>query len=80
MLYGQTIDTIKAEQVNAEWALKRISSDLMATFQEIEDDYLRERSADVYHVSDRILRNLVGVEDVNIAEIDKRVILVAHDL
>jgi phosphotransferase system enzyme I (PtsI) len=44
------------------------------------DDYLKERAADVVHVSDAIMHNLVGGASKNIAAIDKRVILVAHDL
>jgi phosphotransferase system enzyme I (PtsI) len=79
-LYGKTIDTIKAERVNAEWALKQVVSNLKSIFQNMEDAYLRERSEDIVHVSDRIMRYLVGAEVVNIAAIDKRVILVASDL
>jgi phosphotransferase system enzyme I (PtsI) len=44
------------------------------------DSYLKERAADIVHVSDRIMQNLVGVKTENIAAIDKRVILVARDL
>ena len=80
MLYGKTIDTIKKDAVNAEWALKTTVSNIMATFQNITDPYIRERSEDIVQVSDRITRRLIGVDMVNIAEIDKRVILVARDL
>ena len=80
MLYGSTIDVIKNEGVNAEWALKKIVSNLREIFQTMTDPYLRERSGDVVQVADSIIRNLVGAERVDIAAIDKRVILVAHDL
>ena len=80
MLYGSTIEVIKNEGVNAEWALKKIVSNLREIFQTMTDPYLRERSGDVVQVADSIMRNLVGAERVNIAAIDKRVILVAHDL
>lgn len=80
MLYGKTIETIQSESVNAEWALKKIVSGLKATFEKMGDDYLKERAADVVHVSDAIMNNLVGAASRNIAAIDKRVILVAHDL
>jgi phosphotransferase system enzyme I (PtsI) len=80
MLYGRTIEVIKNEGVNAEWALKKIVSNLREIFQTMADPYLRERSGDVVQVADSIMRNLVGAERVNIAAIDKRVILVAHDL
>jgi phosphotransferase system enzyme I (PtsI) len=80
MLYGKTINTIEAEGVNAEWALKKVVSDLKAVFQRMTDSYLKERASDIVHVSDSIMRNLVGIKSKNIADIDKRVILVAHDL
>jgi len=80
MLYGRTIETIKQESVNAEWALKKIVSNLIEVFQNMTDPYLKERSADVVQVADGIMHNLVGAKKVDIAAIDKRVILVAHDL
>jgi len=80
MLYGRTIETIKQEGVNAEWALKKIVSNLIDIFQNMTDPYLKERSADVVQVADGIMHNLVGAKKVDIAAIDKRVILVAHDL
>ncbi len=80
MLYGRTIEMIKNEQVNAEWALKKVVADINVMFQKISDPYLRSRSSDISNVSTRIMRYLLGTEEINIAEIDKRVILVAHDL
>jgi phosphotransferase system enzyme I (PtsI) len=80
MLYGSTINVIKNEGVNAEWALKKIVSNLREIFQTMTDPYLKERAGDVVQVADSIMQNLVGAERVNIAAIDKRVILVANDL
>ena len=80
MLYGKTLETIETEHVNAEWALKKITSSVKSMFQSIADPYLKERASDIVHISDRIIRHLVGVETINIADIDRRVILVAHDL
>ena len=80
MLYGKTIETIEDERINAEWALKKVVSSLKSMFQNMSDPYLKERAADIVHVSDRVIKNLVGAEPVNIADIYKRVILIAHDL
>ncbi|OQY08005.1 MAG: phosphoenolpyruvate--protein phosphotransferase [Desulfobacteraceae bacterium 4572_123] len=80
MLYGRAIETIEKQYVNAEWALKTVISDIKVMFQNITDDYLKERKGDIMHVANRIMAKLAGVESVNIAEIDKRVILVASDL
>jgi phosphoenolpyruvate-protein phosphotransferase (PTS system enzyme I) len=80
MIYGKTIDTIAAEKVNAEWALKMTVAGLKPIFQDMEDPYLKERADDILHVSDRIMRHLTGVKHVKIRKINKRVILIAHDL
>ena len=80
MFYGSTIDTIKKQQVNAEWALKITVDRLTHNFNKIEDEYLRDRSSDIFHVYERVMRNLVGDEDKGIDTIHKRVILVAPDL
>jgi len=80
MLYDRTIDTIRQEAINAEWALKKVVSTLKRMFRDMANGYLQARADDVSQVSDRILRNLVGAPTVSIGSIDKRVILVAHDL
>lgn len=80
MLYGKTIEIIEKEQVNAEWALKKVVSMVKMMFREISDPYIKARAADIVHVSDRIMRHLLGTTRVEISKITKRVILVAHDL
>ena len=55
-------------------------SGIKMLFHNISDSYLKERSEDITHVSDRIIRFLIGTEEINIGNIDKRVILVAKDL
>ncbi|MFW6297676.1 MAG: phosphoenolpyruvate-utilizing N-terminal domain-containing protein, partial [Desulfosalsimonas sp.] len=80
MLYGKTIELIENERINAEWALKRASAAAKSLFRNIADPYLQARAADIEHVTDRILRHLMGAEDVDISDINKRVILVANNL
>ncbi len=80
MLYGRIIETIEKKRVNAEWALKTVVSGIKTIFQNMDDPYLKERKTDIVHLSDRITRNLAGKDPVDIAKIDKRVILVASDL
>ena len=80
MLYGKAIEIIETDGFNAEWALKQVVSNLKAVFLGMADVYLKERASDIVHVSDSIMRNLVGAKAEKIADIDKRVILVARDL
>jgi phosphoenolpyruvate-protein phosphotransferase (PTS system enzyme I) len=71
---------IEEEQVNAEWALAEVQEELQARFASFEDDYLRERSADVKDVAERVLVNLQGIAHHDLSEIKHDVIIIADDL
>lgn len=70
---------IKNENANAEWALKVVSDKLLAIYDEIKDEYLRERGSDIEDVVQRILIALSGHKTANRKIIDNAVI-VAEDL
>jgi phosphotransferase system enzyme I (PtsI) len=80
LLYGKVLTVIETDRINAEWALKRVSTEIAAMFAQMTDPYFRERVEDINQVAERIMRNLTGGRNRNIAAIDKRVILVARDL
>jgi phosphotransferase system enzyme I (PtsI) len=73
---------IRQDQCNAEWALAQQTEELIAQFDAIEDEYLRERRQDVRQVADKILKALMGHPGhapLKTAE-EGDTILVAHDL
>jgi phosphotransferase system enzyme I (PtsI) len=80
LLIDDTISHIKKDLLNAEGALKRTLSRFREVFEAIEDEYLRERRSDIDSVGDRLLRNLMGVSQQSLAGIDRKVVIVAHDL
>ena len=73
---------IETEQCNAEWALKVQMDALLAQFDQIEDNYLRERRTDVIQVVERIIKVLLGHPGYMPPPADegRHLILVAHDL
>ncbi|WP_243373033.1 phosphoenolpyruvate--protein phosphotransferase [Geotalea sp. SG265] len=80
MLVEETSALIEKEGINAEGALKRTLHRLKSLFSGIEDEYLRERGADVETVVERILRNMVGQRHEPLTGLEGKVIVVAHDL
>ncbi len=68
------------KQVNAEGALKQVLAQLRQLFDNIEDEYLRERQSDVDAVGDRLLRILTGEHERNLEEIGQKSLIVAQDL
>ena len=75
---------IETENCNAEWALKLQTDALLAQFDEMEDEYLRERRVDVIQVAERVMKALSGnpgyVPPPLTADSEHNRILVAHDL
>ncbi|MGZ5473257.1 MAG: phosphoenolpyruvate--protein phosphotransferase [Thermoanaerobaculia bacterium] len=71
---------IEIEQVNAEWALAEVQEELQARFASFDDDYLRERVADVKDVAERVLVNLMGIAHHDLSEIEHDVVIIADDL
>ncbi|CAG9170289.1 phosphoenolpyruvate--protein phosphotransferase [Cupriavidus pampae] len=80
---------IRTRRYNAEWALTTRLEELMRQFDEIEDEYLRERKADIEQVVERILKVLAGAPVLAPApvpalapdgEAAPGVIVVAHDI
>jgi phosphoenolpyruvate-protein phosphotransferase (PTS system enzyme I) len=72
---------IREELCNAEWALKQQMDHLVAQFEEIEDEYLRERKFDVVQVVERVIKVLLGhPSQAPMGKQESSMILVAHDL
>ncbi len=76
----EVIVGIKKTLRNAESVVKEVSEKYAAVLAGVQDDYLRERVADVKDVARRILRNLVGVQDSTLADVKHRHIVIAPDL
>jgi phosphoenolpyruvate-protein phosphotransferase (PTS system enzyme I) len=73
-------DKIKTEQVNAEKALKDIADFFIMMFEQMDNEYMKERAADIRDVTNRVLANLLGVSVVNLSMISEEVIIIADDL
>lgn len=80
MVSDATVKTIMEEKINAEWALKKSVQKISKIFNEIDDEYIKERFTDVENVAERILRNLTGKGQETITVTDENVIIVAHNL
>ncbi len=71
---------IKEDTVNAEWAVRRVCRRLRHQFDNLEDEYFRERKSDIEFVADRLVRNLMGEVVDEELEVPPNAIIVAHDI
>jgi phosphotransferase system enzyme I (PtsI) len=70
---------IRDEAVNSEWAVKVVTDRLLAVYEEIKDDYLRERSSDIEDVARRLLVALSG-ESMGGRRLTEDAVVVAEEL
>ena len=78
---NRTIDYIRNQGVNAEWALRMTLDHYKQIFEGVKDDYISSRVSDVQYVVQRILRNLSGEKSEFVWEVgDGGVIVVSNDL
>jgi len=85
LLCSQACDLIRERHYNAEWALTTQGQTLAEQFAAMEDEYLRERSADIRQVIERVLRVLSGTTSLltnleTVSNSDDPLIVVARDI
>ena len=73
-------DKIANDRVNAEFALNEVAVMFVSMFENMENQYMKERAADIKDVTKRVLANLLGVSISNPSMISEEVIIIAEDL
>ncbi|SFJ43090.1 phosphotransferase system, enzyme I, PtsI [Halobacillus dabanensis] len=73
-------DKIKSENVNAEAALSETANMFIDMFKGMDNEYMRERAADIQDVTKRVMAHLLGVTFPDPALINEEVVIVADDL
>lgn len=79
-LLSQTTDKIKTENVNASYAFDEVSNMFIMMFESMDNEYFRERAADIKDIKKRILAHLLGVKVNDPSTIDEQVVIIAEDL
>lgn len=75
----EVIRDLRARRRNAEAVLNIVAERYIEMLSRVEDDYLRERAADVRDVTRRIIKNLVGERMDRMDQLERPCIAVAHD-
>ena len=78
--YNESVENIiKSQGVNAEYAVATTGDNFAQMFSAMDDDYMRERAADVKDISERLISILNG-DDTDASLNDEPAIIVADDL
>ena len=77
---GEAENKIKNESLNAEYALNEVKDMFVSILESMDNDYMRERAADVKDVTNRVLRHILGIKIIDLSNLSDEVVLIAHDL
>jgi len=77
---GEMKNLISSQLLSVETAVQQVVQQFVTMLESLDDEYMRERAADIRDVGNRILKNVAGESVHSLATISKNVILVADDL
>jgi phosphotransferase system enzyme I (PtsI) len=79
-LIDEVLRALQRERWNVEFIFSEVANRYAKTLSEIDDPYLRERAFDIYDVTRRVIRNLLGRSTRTLAQLDVPHVIVAHNL
>ena len=77
---SQIVNMIETDKVNAEYAADTVANQMVTMFESMDNDYFKERAADIKDVTFRLKCNLLGLTIPDLTAIDEDSIIVAYDL
>ncbi len=81
VLIEEVIKIIREQKANADYAFHTASDRYIAVLEAVEDEYLRERAADLRDLTSRVLDNLLNTkQQLDLRHLSEPCILVGHDL
>jgi len=81
VLIEEVIKIIREQKANADYAFHTASDRYIAVLEAVEDEYLRERAADLRDLTSRVLDNLLNAkQQLDLRHLTEPCILVGHDL
>lgn len=79
-LLNPVLDKVSTESVNAEFAMKETADMFVSMFESMDNEYMKERAADIRDVTKRVIAHLLGVQIPNPSLISEEVVIIAEDL
>ena len=79
-LFDEITRELDTTSKNIETCFNRVAQRYIKAFAEFDDEFLRERAGDIRDVTQRVLRNLLGHDEQNLARLPDKRIIVANDI
>mgnify|MGYP000969238761 CR=1 FL=1 len=76
----EILNIIKKESISASNAVKKVTDSYINIFLQMENEYMKERVADIKDIGNRILENILNIKSDSMNNFSSNTIIVAHDL
>ncbi len=79
-LLGSVKEKVTSEQMNADAALDEVATMFISMFESMDNEYMKERAADIRDVTKRVLGHILGIETASLLSINEEVVIIGEDL
>lgn len=79
-LIDETIKELKETSYNIDYCLHIVAKKYVKAFEEIDDEYIRDRATDIRDVSKRLLNNLLGENQVGLLNFNEQKVIITQEL
>lgn len=80
MIEEQISALMISEKISAEMALEQVLDQTAEMFAAVPDELIQQRATDLMDIKSRMLKILMGIEEVDISQVPENTVLVARDL
>ena len=80
MLVDEIVNRIKGESVCAEYVIEEVCNQYAAVFASMDDELMQQRATDMIDIKTRLIKKVLGIENIDLSKLPYGSILVAKDL
>ena len=80
MLIAEIETGIRTQMLNSEYVLEDVCERFAAIFESMDDELMQQRATDMRDIKTRLQKSVLGLEDVDLSELEADSILIAKDL
>lgn len=80
MLIAEIETGIRNQMLNSEYVLEEVCERFAGIFESMDDELMQQRATDMRDIKTRLQKAVLGLEDVDLSELEDNSILIAKDL
>ena len=80
MLVDEIANRIDSDKLCAEFIIEDVCNQYAAVFASMDDELMQQRATDMHDIKSRLIKKILGIEDINLSNLPYGIVIVAKDL